>query len=70
MKRIATNKLFRKPFTEMAKILYWGDTKYFDSPNEKFYLTFSHFVEPRMCATICLFNLMNKQNKIVENLNH
>jgi len=66
MKRIPTNKLLREPFAGMAERLFWGNTEYLDSPNERFYLTFSHFVEPRMCATICLFNLIDKQDKIVE----
>jgi len=48
-------------------MLYWGDTKYLDSPNSDFYLTFSHFAEPKMGVTVCLFNLINRQNEIIEN---
>ena len=65
MKRIETNKLFRSPFGGRAEIHY-GETRYLDSPNEKFYLTFSHYREPHMGLGICLFNLINKRNKIVE----
>ena len=67
MKRIETDQLFRKPFSEMANTLHWGETRYLDSPNGEFYLTFSHFQEPHMGLTICLFNLVNKKNEIVEN---
>ena len=66
MTRIDENKLFRKPFSEVEKQLYFGEPKYLDSPNKKCYLTFSHFAEPRMGVTISLFNLVNSDNEIIE----
>jgi|SRR5690554_518993 len=66
MTRIDEKILFRKPFSEVEKQLYFGEPKYLDSPNKKYYLTFSHFAEPRMGVTISLFNLVNSDNEIIE----
>lgn len=66
MKRIDENRLFRKPFSEMEHQLYWGEPKYLDSPDNRHYLAFSHFAEPKMGVTICLFNLINSDSDIIQ----
>ena len=66
MTRIETDKLLRKPFSEVADYIHYSGARYLDSPNKKYYLTLSHFIEPHMGVDICMFNLINKQNEIIE----
>ena len=59
-------QLFRKPFGE---VLNQSESKviYKDSPDNNNYLAFSHFESPSHNYDICLFNLVNKSNEIIQN---
>ena len=60
-----TSKLFRKPLTDSK----WddpGDISFVFSPDRKYKIAFSHFLEVRMNSYQGLFNLLDKDDNIID----